>query len=318
MSEHELVVEAPGRLDVWVAELVGALSRSQAARLVREGHVQVDGKVQERPAARLRGGEIVVVTLPPPVPTDVVPQAIPLAIVHQDADLAVIDKAAGMVVHPGPGHPDGTLVNALLHHLRDLSGIGGEQRPGIVHRLDRGTSGLLVVAKHDEAHRHLAAQFAAHTAGRTYLALCHGSPEADAGTIESTLARHPRDRVRMASTDGTGRRAVTHWSVWARRGRVSLIRCELETGRTHQVRVHLSEQGWPLLGDGLYARRGARVPSRLRGLVDPSGQRPLLHAWRLRFVHPTTGADCAYEAAPPADFRRVLEALEIALDVPEG
>ena len=204
MNEHEHLVEASGRLDVVVAELVGVVSRSQAARLIRDGHVEVSGEVQSRPSAKVHAGSVVRVRVPPPLPTDVAPQALPLSIVYQDSAVAVIDKAAGMVVHPGPGHPDGTLVNALLHHLTDLSGIGGEERPGIVHRLDRGTSGLLVVAKHDTAHRHLAAQFANHEAGRIYLALCHGAPRQDEGRIESTLARHPKDRVRMASTDGPG------------------------------------------------------------------------------------------------------------------
>lgn len=296
--------------------MVEALSRSQAARLVREGRVTVNGNVQSRPATRIHAGETVIVTVPPPVPSEVVAQALPLCVVHEDEDLAVIDKAAGMVVHPGPGHPDGTLVNALLHHLSGLSGIGGEERPGIVHRLDRGTSGLLVVAKHDVAHRHLAEQFGDHSAGRTYLALCHGAPTDASGRIESTLARHPTDRVRMASTSGPGRVAVTHWRLAARAGTVSLIECTLETGRTHQVRVHLCEQGWPLLGDTVYARRGTRLPATLRGVVDESGARPLLHAWRLQFVHPTTGERRQYEVPPPADFTAALSALGVP--VPSG
>ena len=305
--------EATGRLDVAVAALVGELSRSQAARLVKDGRVTVDGRVVDRPASRVREGDVLVVDVPPPVETAVVPQDLPLHLVYEDADLAVIDKEVGRVVHPGAGHPDGTLVNALLFHLEDLSGVGGELRPGIVHRLDRGTSGLLVVAKHDVAHRHLAAQFAAHTAGRTYLALVHGSPTEEAGRIESHLGRHPKDRVRMASVPASqGRRAVTHWRVLGRAGTLTLIQATLETGRTHQVRVHLSEAGWPLVGDGLYRRRNTRVPSSLRGVVDESGDRPLLHAWKLRFEHPRTGELRAFEVPPPPDLQRALQVLGLA------
>ncbi len=254
------------------------------------------------------------VRLPPPAPSAAEPEELPLRIVYQDVHLIVIDKAVGMVVHPSAGHPRGTLVNALLHHVRDLSGIGGVHRPGIVHRLDRGTSGLLVVAKRDVAHQHLAAQFAAHTAGRVYLALCHGAPVADSGTIESWLARHPTARLRWASTEPErGKRAVTHWEVVARRGTVTLMRCRLETGRTHQIRVHLTEQGWPLLGDGLYKRRNTRLPATLRGVVDDSGERPLLHAAFLRFTHPDTEELMELRAPPPTDFQRALDALAIRL-----
>jgi len=217
-----------------------------------------------------------------------------------------------MVVHPGPGHPDGTLVNALLHHLDGLSGIGGVQRPGIVHRLDRGTSGLMVVAKNDDAHQGLAAQFAEKTAGRTYLALVLGSPAAEEGTVRSWLGRHRTDRLRWCSQpEGVGKHAVTHWAVEARVGTVSLVRCWLETGRTHQVRVHLTEQGWPLAGDGTYKRRGRRPPARLAPFLDDTGQRPMLHAWELRLTHPRSGAPLAFRAAPPGDFGQALEALGI-------
>ncbi|MBX2803438.1 MAG: RluA family pseudouridine synthase [Myxococcales bacterium] len=292
-----------------MAAMVPELSRSAAARLVREGQVTVDGVVTRRPSAPVRVGQQLSVDVPPPRPSGVQPQALPLHIVYQDSDLAVIDKEAGRVVHPAPGHPDGTLVNALLHHLDDLSGVGGEERPGIVHRLDRGTSGLLVVAKHDAAHRHLAAQFAAHTAGRTYLAIVHGTPREASGRITSRLARHPRDRLRMAST-GTaeGREAITDWSLVAPGEGASLIRCTLQTGRTHQVRVHLRELGHPLLGDGLYALRGRRLRAAVAGLLDPSGQRPMLHAWRLQLAHPADERRLAFVADPPADFVQLLQA----------
>lgn len=306
-----------GRLDVLVSELVPELSRAAAARLVRDGRVAIAGGVVQRPSAKVRLGDLLTVEVPPPRPSALVPEDLPLQIVHQDADLAVIDKAAGMVVHPAPGHTEGTLVHALLHHLDDLSGVGGEQRPGIVHRLDRGTTGLLVVAKHDRAHRHLAEQFAHHTAGRTYLALCHGSPADDAGTITSQLARHPRVRVRMASVASGGRHAVTHWRVRARADAVSLLQCRLQTGRTHQVRVHLCEQGWPLLGDGVYRRRSARLPAGLRSLISPGGDRPMLHAWQLRLIHPSTGASLCFTAPIPDDMAMALAALGIEPPQPE-
>ncbi|HHO52020.1 MAG TPA: RluA family pseudouridine synthase, partial [Deltaproteobacteria bacterium] len=200
----------------------------------------------------------------------------------------------------------------------DLWGVGGEQRPGIVHRLDRGTTGLLVVAKHDRAHRHLADQFARHVAGRIYLALCHGGPSVDAGTIEGQLARHPRVRVRMTSVPSGGRRAVTHWRLLARAEAVSLLQCQLETGRTHQVRVHLSEQGWPLLGDGLYGRPGAKVPGLSRGLISAAGERPMLHAWQLGLTHPTTGARLRFVAPIPDDLSAALSALGIVPPQPDA
>lgn len=299
------------RLDVVVAEQAD-VSRSRAAAWIREGRVQLDGVVVTRPATAVPAPDTVAIDRPPLRAAEALPQDLPLAIVYQDADLAVVDKAAGMVVHPAAGHPDGTLVNALLHHLDDLSGVGGVERPGIVHRLDRGTSGLMVVAKHDAAHQALAEQFAAHTAGRTYLALCLGQPDADAGTIRSWLGRHPTDRLRFATRpEGEGKHAVTHWAVEARVGTVTLVRCWLETGRTHQVRVHCAEQGWPLAGDGTYARKGHRAPARLVPHVDPEGRRPLLHAWQLRLTHPTTGEALCFQAPPPADYRAALEALGI-------
>lgn len=310
MRALELVVEEAGRLDAAVAALTPELSRSRVAALIREGAVSLDGRVVRKPGTPVAPGARVVVDVPAPVPTEAAPQDLPLSIVYEDDALVVVDKAAGMVVHPGPGHPDGTLVNALLHHVGNLSGIGGVQRPGIVHRLDRGTSGLVVVAKGDAAHQALARQFADKTAGRTYLALVHGTPDRDAGTIRSCLARHPTDRLRWASTEGEhGKPAVTHWRVAHRAGSVSLLVCELETGRTHQIRVHLSEQGWPLVGDGTYRRRGVRLPAILRDLADPSGERPMLHAWRLRLIHPLTGQPMAFEVPPPDDMAAALAAV---------
>lgn len=307
-----VVAATTGRADTVLAELLPDLSRSRLAALIKGGWVAVDGQPVRRPASKVHAGSVLTVAVPPPVPTEAQPQDLPLRIVHEDDDLAVIDKAPGMVVHPGPGHPDGTLVNALLHHLDGLSGIGGVVRPGIVHRLDRGTSGLLVVAKHDRAHQHLAAQFAAHTAGRHYLALCLDGPARASGTVRSQLARHPRDRVRWASTDDPahGKRAVTHWQVLDR-GALTLVECRLETGRTHQVRVHLTEQGWPLAGDPLYKRRGLPVPATLRPHVPDN--RPMLHAWVLQLEHPSTGEPCKFTAAPPADFTALATAAGLTI-----
>jgi 23S rRNA pseudouridine1911/1915/1917 synthase len=272
--------------------------------------VCVDGQVVNRPSTMIRVGSRIEVEIPPPRPALALPQDLPLRIVYEDSDLAVIDKASGMVVHPSAGHADGTLVNAILHHIGDLSGIGGVERPGIVHRLDKGTSGLLVVAKNDAAHQSLAAQFAAHSAGRRYLALVMGAPVLGRGTVTTHLARHPTKRRKWASTDDdSGKRAVTHWRVLQRAGTVSLLACELETGRTHQVRVHLSESGWPIVGDPLYRRRGRVLPATLRGHV--ADDRPLLHARNLRLEHPSSGELLAFEAEIPADFAEALHRLGI-------
>lgn len=310
LTEHTVVVAETTRLDKALAAGVADLSRSRAAALVKEGAVTVAGAVVVRVSTQVCAGDVLIVRIPEPVSAVAQPQALPVDIVYQDADLAVINKTAGMVVHPAAGHHDGTLVNALLHHLDDLSGIGGVARPGIVHRLDKGTSGLMVVAKHDLAHRHLAAQFADHSANRRYLALCLGVPGAESGTVRSNVARHPRDRVRWAST-GTdqGKHAVTHWERVAVAGTVSLIGCRLETGRTHQVRIHLSESGWPLVGDAVYSRRGRRVPATLR--AHHAHDRPLLHAWRLQLTHPTSNERVTFYADPPDDFQAALDAVGI-------
>lgn len=298
-------VQAAGRLDIAMVAEWPDLSRARAAALVDGGHVTVDGVVAVRPAQKVKEGQALVVDPPAPAPAEAVAQEIPLQIVYEDADVVVVDKAPGMVVHPGAGHADGTLVNALLHHVGDLSGIGGVERPGIVHRLDRGTSGLLVVAKHDVAHRALAAQFAEHSAGRRYLAVAHGAPADLQGTVRSQLGRHPTDRVRFCSVEApAGRAAVTHWRRLAVGRGLSLIGCTLETGRTHQIRVHLSEQGWPLVGDPLYGR--PQVASWLRPLV-PDG-RVMLHAWQLRFRHPSDGRLVRLTAPIPDDLADLMAA----------
>jgi 23S rRNA pseudouridine1911/1915/1917 synthase len=310
ITRYEAVVSAKGRLDSVVAASIPDLSRSRAAGLVKQGAVCVDGLVVTRVSVEVRVGSQLVVDVPDAVADKAVAQDLPLDIVYQDDDMAVINKAAGMVVHPAAGHPDGTLVNALLHHLEGLSGIGGVARPGIVHRLDRGTSGLLVVAKHDVAHHGLAAQFSDHSANRRYWALCHGVPKVSSGTVRTHVARHPRDRVRWASTDGrSGKLAVTHWERLDVAGVICLIGCRLETGRTHQVRIHMTESNWPLLGDPVYKRKGRRLPVTVRELVQPN--RPLLHAWRLALTHPISGEPLVFTVEPPADYQATLDALGI-------
>ena len=267
------------RLDVLLSQ-DGALSRSRAAELIKGGAVTVDGRAEGKPSAKPAPGALVRVEVPEPRPAQAEAQDIPLKILYQDAHLAVVVKPCGMVVHPAAGNPDGTLVNALLHHCGDsLSGIGGEKRPGIVHRIDRDTSGLIIAAKNDAAHLALSAQLSDHTLARTYECLVMGNLRQDSGTVDAPIGRHPTDRKKMAVEPRNGRRAVTHWEVIARYNGVTHVRCRLETGRTHQIRVHMAYIGHPILGDTVY---GAKKP--VPGLV---GQ--CLQAVELRFVHPRTG-----------------------------
>ena len=267
------------RIDAWLAAHVEGLTRSAAAKLLESGGVAVNG-VSAAKNYRLTGGETVEVTRPEAEEIAVEPQDIPLDVVYEDQDVIVVNKPVGLVVHPAPGHPDGTLVNALLHHCGDsLSGIGGEKRPGIVHRIDRDTSGLIIAAKNDAAHLALSAQLSDHTLARTYECLVMGNLRQDSGTVDAPIGRHPSDRKKMAVEPRNGRRAVTHWEVIARYNGVTHVRCRLETGRTHQIRVHMVYIGHPILGDTVY---GAKKP--VPGLA---GQ--CLQAVELRFVHPRTG-----------------------------
>ncbi|RIL06521.1 MAG: RluA family pseudouridine synthase [Proteobacteria bacterium] len=290
--------EAGRRLDAALAQLAG-VARSQAARWIEEGRVRVDG-APARASLRVAAGSVVEASPRAPEPLAAVAEEIPLAILYEDADLVVIDKPAGLVVHPAPGHARGTLVNALLHHCRDLAGIGGVLRPGIVHRLDRGTSGVLVAAKNDAAHAALAAQFKQHSIERVYLALVRGTPGAEAGRVERAIGRHPRDRKRMSVRTRAGRAAATDWRVVRRypRSGVALLEVRPATGRTHQIRVHLASSGLPIVADPVYGRGGERL-----GL-----ERPALHAAVLGFSHPTTGERMRFEAPLPADFRAALDA----------
>jgi 23S rRNA pseudouridine1911/1915/1917 synthase len=294
------------RLDRALAEIRSDLSRVQIRRLIESGAITVCSR-RAKVAHRLRTGERVEGSVPAPVPLDLAPEAIPLAIAYEDAHLLVIDKPAGLVVHPAAGHQRGTLVHALLHHCRDLAGIGGALRPGIVHRLDKDTSGLLVVAKSDAAHRALTQQFRERSVDREYLALVRGSPGAETGTVDAEIRRHPSDRKRFTADprvrQGEARRAVTHWSVARRLGEFALLRVRLETGRTHQIRVHLASVGLPVAGDPVYG--GGRRPASRLGL-----RRQALHAARLGFAHPKSGERLSFESPLPDDLRRALEELE--------
>ena len=286
------------RLDAFLSA-DGALTRSQAARLIAEGRVRVNGKPATK-SARLSGGETVTVDVPQLRETALPPQDIPLDVVYEDDDVIVVNKPTGLVVHPAPGHPDGTLVNALLHHCGDsLSGIGGEKRPGIVHRIDRDTSGLIIAAKNDAAHLALSAQLKDHSLSRTYECLVTGNMKQDSGTVDAPIGRSSADRKKMAVVP-TGRRAVTHWEVVARYPGVTHLRCRLETGRTHQIRVHMAYIGHPILGDTVY---GAKKP--VPGLT---GQ--CLHATGLRFIHPRTGEPVELHCPLPPEFTAMLQKLQ--------
>ena len=284
------------RLDAFLASSLDGLTRSQATRLIESGEVAVNGRAVGK-SYKLAGGEDIAVTLPEPEPVEAVPQDIPLDVVYEDADVIVVNKPSGMVVHPAPGHPDGTLVNALLYHCAGtLSGIGGALRPGIAHRIDRDTSGLIIAAKNDAAHQYLSAQLADHTLARTYECIVVGKLREDRGTVDAPIARHPTDRKRMAVVAG-GREAVTHWEVIARYPGYTHVRCRLETGRTHQIRVHMAYIGHPILGDTVYGAK-KEVP----GLT---GQ--CLHAVGLRFLHPRTHEVVELSCPLPEEFTRMLQ-----------
>ena len=288
------------RADALMSRLVPDLTRSAAQKLLERGAVMLEGRPvrkNDRPAP----GQILEVALPDPEPIDLIPQDIPLDVVYEDSDVIVVNKPVGLVVHPAPGHPDGTLVNALLYHCRSsLSGINGALRPGIVHRIDRDTSGLIIAAKNDRAHLALAAQLQDHSLARTYEAVAVGNLREDSGTVDAPIGRHPVERKKMAVDRKNGREAVTHWTVLARYPGYTHLECRLETGRTHQIRVHLASIGHPLLGDTVY---GAKKP--VPGLA---GQ--CLHARRLRFVHPSTGEPVELECPLPDWFQEVLRKID--------
>ena len=298
MARFEGTAAAQDRLDVFASELA-AVTRSRTGALIREGFVSVDGERQTKAGFKLKPGMAVTVEVPDPAPAQAQAEDIPLQIVYQDADLAVVFKPSGMVVHPAAGNETGTLVNALLKHLDNLSGIGGEIRPGIVHRIDKDTSGLLLVAKNDMAHVSLSEQIKAHSVHRAYRAIVIGGFRADSGTVDAPIGRHPTDRKKMAVVPD-GREAVTHWSVLEPLKGATLIECRLTTGRTHQIRVHMASVGHPVLGDPVYGPKKSPYPV-------TGGQ--LLHAYRIGFVHPRTGEEMLFEAEPEPRFTRWLEKL---------
>ena len=299
---------AGSRLDRCLTDLHGAWSRARVRRLIDDGHVLVNGNAA-KPSTTVASGDRIEVDEPPPQPLDLAAEDIPLEIVYEDAELLVLDKAPGLVIHPAAGRQSGTLVNALLQHCDDLSGIGGAERPGIVHRLDKDTSGLMVVAKTERAHLRLSVAFRRREVEKRYLAVCYGVPRDPEGVVEGAVGRHPTERKRMAVV-ATGRQARTLYRVVENFAGTCLVECRPVTGRTHQIRVHMAHAGHALVGDPLYAGR------QWRNLSDPRHQhacrdfpRQALHAWRLAFDHPVTGDRVEFEADPPTDFRDLLVVL---------
>ena len=318
-DEHQLVIAARdvgSRLDAVLAAQIEGLSRANAQRLIDDGHVRIAGVVVAKAGARLKFGDVIDVRVPLPEPLEVVAEDIPLSVMFEDAELIVIDKPAGLVVHPAPGHASGTLVNALLHHCTDLSGIGGVLRPGIVHRLDKDTSGVMVATKSDRAHAALTAAFAAKSRGeaggpsggieRSYLAIASPPPVGASGTLRTLYGRHPVHRKKFSSKLARGKPAVTHWELVESLHGAALVRLRLETGRTHQIRVHASDHGWPLLGDPVYGHRPR--DERLAVAATALG-RQALHAAVLAFDHPVTGARLSFESPLPTDLVATLTAL---------
>ena len=308
-SAHVFVVPgnaAGTRLDIWLTQQVLtcqaiALSRARLQTLIHDGHVTVNGRMTKE-HHKIRTGDSIKLVIPPPVATALIPEAIPLDILYEDADLLVINKPAGLVVHPAAGHSSGTLVNALLHHCGSLAAIGGEQRPGIVHRLDRDTSGIMVVAKSDRALTGLMNQFKQRTIHKNYVALVWGRPSPARGTIKTLIGRHRADRKKMSAQPTTGRAAVTHYELSEHFRDISLVRIRLETGRTHQIRVHMAHRGFPVVGDAKYGSRSGRS-------LPVSVARQMLHAETLAFTHPVTGEPLTFTASLPADFKALVAAL---------
>jgi 23S rRNA pseudouridine1911/1915/1917 synthase len=315
---HHLIVpddSAGQRLDRFLASVLGTHSRSQIQRLIEEGRVQVGGRTGKSNQA-VKPGQAVTIDVPEPSPALLEPEPLPLSIVYEDTDLVVVDKPAGMVVHPAAGHAGGTLVNALLHHITDLSGVGGERRPGIVHRLDRGTSGLMVVAKHDSSHDELARQFHDREVEKEYVALVWGTVHAGR-RIDAPIGRDPVDRKKMSARARRSRAAVTRIAGAEHFGRaLTLARVAIHTGRTHQIRVHLSAIGHPVVGDSLYGGVHRRVPGDLRAVsrID----RPFLHAARLAFKHPADSRRLDFTSELPDDLQRVLDELREHFEDPKS
>lgn len=276
-------------------------SRSRIEGLIKAGFVTVNGAVAEKAGMKVSDDDEIEVEIPPPVPAIPEPEDIPLDVIFEDADMLVLNKAPGMVVHPAPGHFTGTLVNALLFHCPDLAGIGGVARPGIVHRLDQYTSGTMVVAKSQKAMESLVKAFASHTSvEKTYLAVCRGRPRLDSGRIENLVGRHPVDRKRMAILEKGGKRAVTNWRVVDFKNGLSVMECRIETGRTHQIRVHMASLGCPVIGDAVYGKPA------LDKRLEPPPARQMLHAWKLKLWHPAEGRQMEFVSPVPADMKVYL------------
>lgn len=292
------------RLDRQIQETHPDFSRSRIEGLIKGGFVTVNGAVAEKAGMKVAEDDEIVVEIPPPVPAVPEPEDIPLDVVYEDADMLVVNKAPGMVVHPAPGHFTGTLVNALLHHCPDLSGIGGVARPGIVHRLDQDTSGLIVVAKSQAAMDGLVKAFASHkNIEKTYLAVVHGRPRLDAGRIENLIGRHPVDRKRMAIVEKNGKVAITNYQMLEssnRHSNIASVVCRIETGRTHQIRVHMASLGCPVIGDKVYGKPA------LDKKLEPVPVRQMLHAWKLKLWHPVRSEQMSFEAPIPADMKLFL------------
>ncbi|NVM21983.1 MAG: RluA family pseudouridine synthase [Desulfobacterales bacterium] len=302
--------EAGSRLDTIIAERLAALSRSYVGRLIRAGHVRVNG-LKKKSGYLTRCGDIVWTEIPPPKPITCRPEPIPLSILYEDADIIVLNKPAGLVVHPAPGHYGGTLVNALLYHCRDLAGIGGELRPGIVHRLDKDTSGALVAAKNDMAHEGLSRQFKGRQVQKLYLALIYGEMKSPTGVIDLPIGRHPADRKRMSTRSRRIRPTETRWKIKESFPGVSLLEVDLKTGRTHQIRVHCAAIGHPVVGDAAYGgkrRWKALAPGPVQDILGLI-LRQMLHAWQLSFVHPRTEELMSFESPLAEDMASVLDSL---------
>ena len=297
------------RLDRALAAAYPEHSRSFVARLIEDGHVVLDGQVVTKPSLRISAGQEVDLDVPPPAAATAASQDLPLTILFEDDDLVVVDKPAGLVVHPAAGHSDGTLVNALLFHVRDLSGVGGELRPGIVHRLDKDTSGVMVIAKNDAAHRALTSAWNTDAVRKEYLAIVYGTPTPARGTIDAPIGRDPRERKRMSVVAG-GRAAVTESEVVEPRRYVALVRCRLRSGRTHQIRVHMKHLGHPIVGDPVYSGPQWRgIPDKRVQKAIASLQRQALHAARITIPHPRGGAAMTFESPLPDDLRALLAAV---------
>jgi 23S rRNA pseudouridine1911/1915/1917 synthase len=310
-SAFTILVEPPDsgkRLDLYIASCISDCSRSVATHLIRNGTIRVQGLVR-KPGYRIKAGDEICGCIPPPTPVLFKPEPIPIEILHEDDDIIVINKQPGLVIHPAPGHHSGTLVNALLYHCPRLEGIGGALRPGIVHRLDKDTSGVLVVAKNDRAQQHLSKQFKLRRVKKEYLALVYGKMESDSGSVSLPIGRHPVDRKKMSTNSRKSRVAETTWQIRERFESASLIKVNLKTGRTHQIRVHCAAIKHPVMGDKVYGPRKTEKKIAFGKDLFRSIPRQMLHAWRIEFTHPVTEAMVSFEAPIPSDMQVVITAL---------